>query len=158
MPADRKRPMRPRRGGRHELYASATGQHRCKQRTVAADALIADPGHLLGEALKQRIVDFRCNVTSHPSTLLDPYFAWSIDQDFGHVRLGKPAAKWLDIGLKEGIDPIRGRQLLSCTHPLAPSPEKMRSRAVKTRIGSPCRTLMVGSRLPSCSAATDAAL
>src|SRR5205085_2411753 len=42
--------------------------------------------------------------------------------------------------------------------PAGPSVPKIRSRAVNTRIGSPCRTLIVGPRLPSCWAATEAAL
>src|SRR5207244_3567638 len=49
-------------------------------------------------------------------------------------------------------------KLLGFAHPFAPSAWKIRSRAVKTRIGSPWRTLMVGGRWPSCWAATDAAL
>ena len=47
-------------------------------------------------------------------------------------------------------------ELVGFAHPLAPSSPKIRSRAVNTRIGSPWRTLMVGLRLPSCWAATDA--
>src|SRR5207342_3078569 len=135
------------------------GQHRGEQRTLAVDSLIAYAGDLLGEPLEQRIVDLRRVVPGHSSTLLDPHLAWPVDEQFSDVGLPEPAAKRLQIGFEERIDAFGLGKLCLLAHPAAPSPdEKIRSRAVNTRIGSPWRTLIVGPRLPSRWIAAEAAL
>ena len=51
------------------------GKHRGEQRPLAADALVADPRDLLGQALKQSVVDLRRLVAGHRAALLDPHLA-----------------------------------------------------------------------------------
>ena len=55
--ADRHRPVLARRRRAAELDARAVGQRRAEQRVLAVDALVADAGDLLGEALDQLVVD-----------------------------------------------------------------------------------------------------
>src|SRR5206468_3970640 len=97
-------------------------------------------------------------VAAHLAALLNPHFARSVDQQFCDINLGEPSAKGFEIGVKERVDAVIGTHDFGAAHPSAPSAEKIRSRAVKTRIGSPWRTLIVGPRWPSCCAATEAAL
>src|SRR5205085_4394860 len=117
----------------------------------------ADPRDLLGKALEQGVIDRGRLVAGHLAALLNPHFTRPVDQELGDVRLGQPSPERLEIGVEERIDPVRQR-FFRAAHPAGPSVPKIRSRAVNTRIGSPCRTLIVGPRLPSCWAATEAAL
>src|SRR6185312_8172746 len=75
----------------------------------------------------------------------------------GDVVLSQPAAERLQIGIEKGIGAVVRKWLFRLAHPFVPS-EKTRSRAVKTRIGWPCWTLIVAGRLESRWAAIEAAL
>ena len=121
MAADRQRPMRARRGRRDELHARAVRQHRREQRPLAADALVADPRHLLGKPLQQRVVDLRRLVAGHLPALLDPHFARPIDQEFGDVVLREPGAERLEISVEERVDALGLGEAAVSAHPLAPS-------------------------------------
>jgi len=112
--ADRHGPVLARRRRAAELDARAVGQRRAEQRVLAVDALVADAGDLLGEALDQLVVDLRRGDPPHSRLLgvLDPDLARAVDDDLGHRVAVEPLAERREVGVEVDAPARRERQVL----------------------------------------------
>src|SRR5690606_38507593 len=119
-----------------------------EQRVFAVDALMADTSDLLGKALDQPVVDLDGLDALHSGMggVLHPDLAGAVDEDLGNGVTPEPFAERLQVGIEIGAAArcdgrrLHARQLVNLRAHSRGAREKSRSRAVNTRIGSPCRT------------------
>ncbi len=161
MAADRHGPSAASSWRRHELDPRTVGQGSRQERPLAADPLVRGARHLFGKPPDEKVVHFRRidPAKVHVAGLLDPDFTAGINDDLRHIVLLEPSAKRTQISVQVNAARVaqwdhvgKGFGFLSPDHgcPIAPTREKSRSRAVKTRIGWPCRTRTVGGIPPLC--------
>ncbi len=80
----------------------AVRQRCCEKGVLPVDALMADPCHLLGEALQQLIIDFGHFDALHPGArcILNPKLAWSVNQKLCHRLTVQPFSEGLEISIQ----------------------------------------------------------